>query len=61
MFLLTLCFTNPIDTFLRTLFHISEFSLTIPRNSEFHCETNEIKSMKFHNSAQSSLDAQQED
>ena len=58
MFLLILCLTNPIDTLLRTIFHISDISLTIPSNS--NCKINEIKGMKYHNSAQSSLDTQVE-
>ena len=60
-FLLTLYFTNPVDTFSGTIFCISEFSLLIPGKSKFHCKINEIKGMEFHNYAQSSLDAQQDD
>ena len=54
---LILCFLNPIDYFLRTIFHISDISLNIPSNA--NCKTNKIKGMKFCNSAQSSLNAQQ--
>ena len=40
--------------FLRTLTHISNMNLRILSNA--NCKTNEIKGMKSHNSAQSSLD-----
>ena len=56
MFLLILCYTNPTDTLLRTIVHISDISLTIPCHSDY--KINETKGMKSHNSAQSSLDAQ---
>ena len=56
MFLVILCFTNPIDTLLRTIVHISDICLTIPNNNDY--KMNEIKGIKSHNSAQSSLDAQ---
>ena len=52
--LLILCFTNPIGTLLRTIFHISDIGLKFLSNT--NCEINEIKGMKPHNSAQSSLD-----
>ena len=55
MFLLILCFTNLIDCLLGTTFHISDIGLIYHSNIGY--ETNEIKGMKFHNSAQFSLDA----
>ena len=54
MFLLILCFTNPIDTLLKTTFHLSNISLKFLSNTD--CESNKIKGMKPCNSAQSSLD-----
>ena len=48
-----------MDSLLKTIFHISNISLNIPSNAD--CETNEIKGMKIHNPAQSSLDALNEE
>ena len=56
MFLVNFHFIAPIDSLLRTIFHISDISVTIPSNSD--CKINKIKGMKPCNSAQSSLDAQ---
>ena len=58
MFLLILFHTNPIDTLLRTIFHISSNSLKFL--SSMDCEFNEIKGIRPSNCAQSSLDAQDE-
>ena len=58
-------FSHSLDTFLSTQYHIRGVSLakfleTLSplQNNEFHCKTNGIKSKKFCNSAQPSLDAQ---
>ena len=54
MFFKILCYTNPIDTLLRTIFHISNIRLKFLSNT--NCKSNEIKGMKPCNSSQSSLD-----
>ena len=54
MLLLILCSTNPIDTLLRTIFHISEISLKL--FITLFAKNNQIKGKISHNSAQSSLD-----